>query len=65
MHIRCVAVWMWPQTPVPLRPQLLPSHNILQKAEVETLADAGCMEAIEARPTACTNLFIDLEVCFC
>lgn len=38
--------------------------NILQKAELETPADAGCMETISARRTDCTNLFTDPEVCF-
>lgn len=38
--------------------------NILQKAELETPADAGCMETISTRRTDCTNLFTDPEVCF-
>lgn len=67
MHLRFCAVWMWPTLAhkrwfCSSRGVYLP--NILQKAELETPADAGCMETISARRTDCTNLFTDPEVCF-
>lgn len=62
MHMRYCFVRMWLQTPVSLQLQTPPPHKILQKADGETLADAGCVESTKACQTHRASDFVDLEV---